>query len=66
MLERRLPESAAGQTRAAALPSLKAAWQRFYFKGQYPDGEPAERAHSNKLRVEPPVDMRPRKGRVGG
>ena len=28
MLERRLPESAAGQTRAAALPGFKAAWQR--------------------------------------
>ncbi len=45
--------------------TLKAAWQRFYFKGQYPSGAPAEREHLNKLRVEAPVDMRSRKGRVG-
>jgi hypothetical protein len=41
--------------------ALKEAWQRYYFKGQYPDGAPAEREHSNKLRVSPPVDRRGRK-----
>ena len=45
--------------------TLKAAWQRFYFKGEYPDGQAAERPHSTKLRVEAPVDRRSRKGRVG-
>ncbi len=38
--------------------TLKAAWQRFYFKGQYSGGAPAEREHLNKLRVAAPVDMR--------
>ena len=46
--------------------ALKAAWQRFYFKGQYPTGAPAEREHVNKLRVAAPVDMRGKPGRVGG
>jgi hypothetical protein len=41
--------------------ALKDAWQRFYFKGRYPDGTPAEREHVNKLRVMAPVDMRGRK-----
>ena len=45
--------------------TLKAAWQRFYFKGQYPSGTPAEREHLNKLRVAMPVDMRGKAGRVG-
>jgi hypothetical protein len=40
--------------------TLKEAWQRFYFKGQYPDGAPAEREHAAKLRVSPPVDRRGR------
>src|SRR5688500_5861385 len=45
--------------------TLKAAWQRYYFKGQYSGGAPAEREHLNKLRVTAPVDMRgkPRIGR---
>ena len=46
--------------------TLKAAWQRFYFKGQYAGGEAAEREHVNKLRVATPVDLRGRRGRVGG
>ena len=45
--------------------ALKAAWQRFYFKGEYPTGAPAEREHVNKLRVAAPVDMRGKPGRVG-
>ncbi len=45
--------------------TLKEAWQRFYFKGNYPDGVPAERSHLNKLRVAAPVDLRNRGGRVG-
>lgn len=40
--------------------ALRQAWQRFYFKGQYPDGAPAERAHVNKLRAATPVDLRTR------
>ena len=46
--------------------TLKAAWQRFYFKGRYAGGEPAERDHVNKLRVAAPVDRRGKQGRVGG
>jgi hypothetical protein len=41
--------------------ALKEAWQRYYFKGQYPDGAPAEREHVNKLRLAAPVDVRGRK-----
>ena len=41
--------------------ALKEAWQRFYFKGQYADGAPAEREHAAKLRVVAPVDRRGRK-----
>ena len=45
--------------------TLKAAWQRFYFKGEYASGGVAEREHRNKLRVADPVDLRDRRGRVG-
>lgn len=45
--------------------TLKAAWQRYYFKGVYPSGAPAERMHLNKLRASAPVDLRGRGGRVG-
>lgn len=38
--------------------ALRQAWQRFYFKGQYPDGAPAEREHTTKLRLAAPVDLR--------
>lgn len=38
--------------------ALKQAWQRYYFKGEYPDGAPAEREHVAKLRVAAPVDLR--------
>jgi hypothetical protein len=38
--------------------TLKEAWQRFYFKGQYPSGDPAEREHAAKLRAAVPVDRR--------
>ncbi|HVF64191.1 MAG TPA: DUF6065 family protein [Casimicrobiaceae bacterium] len=44
--------------------TIKAAWQRYYFKGQYSGGAPAEREHAAKLRVAVPVDMRGRK-RIG-
>jgi hypothetical protein len=38
--------------------TLKQAWQRFYFKGRYPDGAPAEREHASKLKLAAPVDLR--------
>jgi hypothetical protein len=41
--------------------ALREAWQRYYFKGRYPDGVAAEREHSAKLRVATPVDRRSRK-----
>lgn len=41
--------------------SLKEAWQRFYFKGEYASGAAAEREHASKLRVATPVDRRARK-----
>ena len=44
---------------------LKAAWQRFYFKGQYAGGASAEREHLNKLRASAPVDLRGKPGRIG-
>jgi hypothetical protein len=46
--------------------TLKTAWQRFYFKGEYASGASAEREHQNKLRVAAPVDLRGKPGRVGG
>lgn len=45
--------------------TLKAAWQRFYFRGEYASGGIAEREHRNKLRVAEPVDLRGSRGRVG-
>lgn len=41
--------------------ALKEAWQRFYLKGEYAHGAPAEREHTAKLRVAAPVDLRGRK-----
>ena len=38
--------------------TLKQAWQRFYFLGQYPDGKPTESDHKNKVRLNAPVDRR--------
>jgi len=40
--------------------TLKQAWQRFYFKGEYPDGTPTAASHVNKLRAPAPVDRRGR------
>jgi hypothetical protein len=37
--------------------ALKDAWQRFYFKGERPDGGPAP-SHTAKLRLNAPVDRR--------
>jgi hypothetical protein len=37
--------------------ALKEAWQRFYFKGERPDGEAAP-SHRIKMRLNPPVDRR--------
>lgn len=38
--------------------TLKQAWQRFYFKGEFPDGSAAGVQHTNKLRVAAPLDRR--------
>jgi hypothetical protein len=38
--------------------TLKQAWQRFYFKGEYPDGTPTEAPHTHKLRLAAPTDLR--------
>jgi hypothetical protein len=38
--------------------TLKQAWQRFYFKGEFPDGRTTEAPHVNKLRLPSPVDFR--------
>jgi hypothetical protein len=38
--------------------TLKQAWQRFYFKGEFPDGGVAPVHHTNKLRLAAPVDLR--------
>jgi hypothetical protein len=44
--------------RAGDTATLREAWQRLYFKGQYAGGAAAERPHVNKLRVAAPVDRR--------
>jgi hypothetical protein len=38
--------------------TLKQAWQRFYFRGEYPDGEAAPQPHTHKLRLTEPLDLR--------
>ncbi len=38
--------------------TLKQAWQRYYFKGEFPDGTSAPAPHTSKLRLASPVDLR--------
>ncbi|MCZ6604193.1 MAG: DUF6065 family protein [Alphaproteobacteria bacterium] len=38
--------------------TLKQAWQRFYFKGEYPDSDDQVAGHKRKLRLTEPVDKR--------
>lgn len=38
--------------------TLKQAWQRFYFRGEYPDGTPTEAPHTHKLRLADVTDLR--------
>lgn len=41
--------------------TLKQAWQKYYFKGLYPDGEKTQAPHTQKLKLPEPVDRRTRK-----
>jgi hypothetical protein len=38
--------------------ALKEGWQRFYFKGERPDGGGAKPSHRIKMRLNAPVDRR--------
>lgn len=38
--------------------TMKEAWQKHYFKGEYPQSDVKPEAHQNKLRLEAPVDRR--------
>jgi hypothetical protein len=44
--------------RAGDSATLKQAWQKFYFRGTYPDGVPAAAPHSSKLELGEPNDRR--------
>lgn len=44
---------------AGDAPTLRQAWQRYYFMGQHPDGAKVT-GHLNKLRLREPVDRRPK------
>lgn len=46
--------------RAGDPATLKAAWQKFYFKGELPDQSQPTAAHVQKLRLAEPVDLRSR------
>lgn len=46
--------------RAGDKATLKQAWQKYYFKGEYVDGQEPETTHVHKLRLAMPIDRRPK------